>query len=260
MAARQKSSSTFDLSWKMVTGIYVLIFIITLIIYRVVSWVGKAWGGVSYFSLHDLWQTNGTVIDGLGKVWFIFAWGIAVTLLAAVISSRKPRDYSRGYIFGFGAWVSLHAGIFEELMYRWLRFSIAMVILPLTNFILFGFIPGNEGLVHWVYESLLIPVANWSTFGALHEYLYDPRSWVIGAAIISANGKFREDHEANGLFSQVNAWFLGMVFFYLTFHYGLFTAIVAHVLYDMAIFTVAAITSPKRTTYYRARSSYDYRR
>ncbi len=39
----------------------------------------------------------------------------------------------------------------------------------------------------------------------------------------------------------VNAWFGGMVMFWLMFHYGLWTAIVAHILYDICVFTSRAI-------------------
>lgn len=191
------------------------------------------WGDYALFSINELWSRSSSPFEGLGKVWFIFVWGVAVTLLAGIITSRTPRDYSPGFVLGHGVWVSLNAGIFEELIYRWLRFSVAMITLPFFNFITFG-------LLKWAYESFLIPIADWATFGALHDYLFHPASWVIGAAIISANGSFRDGHEGNGFFSWVNSWFIGMVFFYLMFNYGLLTAIIAHVLYDVAIFVVSA--------------------
>jgi hypothetical protein len=39
----------------------------------------------------------------------------------------------------------------------------------------------------------------------------------------------------------VNSWFLGMVLFYIMFHYGLLSAIIVHFIYDFIIFTIRAI-------------------
>jgi hypothetical protein len=230
MSSSKQTVDIFDVDAGMVTYLYIRTFIIMLGIFLVLS---IFWGQYALFSIQDLSSQNANLFEGLGKVWFIFAWGVVVTLLAGIITSRMPRDYSPSYVLGHGIWVSLNAGVFEELIYRWLRFSVAMITLPFFNLITFG-------LLKWAYQTFLIPIADFATFGALHDYLFHPASWVIGAAIISANGSFRDGHEGNGWFSYVNSWFIGMVFFYLMFNYGLFTAIIAHVLYDVAIFVVSA--------------------
>jgi hypothetical protein len=129
---------------------------------------------------------------------------------------------------------------------------IAMIVLPFLNFLLFGFIPGYEGLLHWLYGYAFVPLADFVTFGALHDMLFHPVSWTIGAAIITANGSFMDAHEQNGIFNQINSWFIGMVMFYLMFHYGLLTAIVAHVLYDVVVFACAALAASWRPTYQRS--------
>jgi len=222
-------------------GIYIKRVLIMLIPFGILM---LFWGEYNLFPIGDIWMANGNVLEGLASVWFIFAWGATFVLVVSVTQlisgKRGNKKASSGEILLSGAWISLNAGIFEELEFRWLRFSIAMIILPFANFILFGFISGQMGLLHWAYEYFLVPLADFVTFGALQDFLFHPASWVVGAAIISANGKFREAHEKNSWFNSVNAWFIGMVMFYLMFNYGLFTAIVAHVLYDMVLFVVAA--------------------
>ena len=119
-------------------------------------------------------------------------------------------------------------------------------MLPFLNLITFG-------LLEWLYTNVLVPVANWATFGALSEFLFHPASWVVGAAIISANGFFRDGHKGNGFIGWVNSWFIGMVLFYLMLNYGLWTAIVAHILYDVVVFTAVAIATSWQPTMYSAR-------
>ena len=238
-----------DITWWMVTATYLLLVGVTLLFFGVLN---LFWGEYVVFPFDKLWSTDKTVGAGLAKVWFIFAWAAGATLLIGLITRNMPRSHSSGRIFGAGMWISLHAGIFEELTYRWLRFSIAMITFPFVNWLLLGFIPGFPGLLRWAYESFLIPIANFVTFGALDDYLFYPTTWVVGAAIISANGKFLEAHEQNGWLNQINAWFIGMVMFYLMFSYGLFTAIIAHVLYDVVVFATAAMTNSWRPGMARA--------
>lgn len=239
MSRRKEKPDVFEMSWWVITGSYVLYFLIALALFGVLS---VFWGQYVLFSIEDLWLNNPDILAGISKVWFLFAWGIVATLIIGILVRKASRTNDPGLIFGKGIWLSINAGFFEELIYRWLRFSVAMIVLPFLNLITFG-------LVKWVYEFILIPIANWVTVGALSEFLFHPASWVIGAAIISANGSFRDAHKANGLINAVNSWFIGMVFFYLMFNFGLVTAIVAHVLYDICVFTTMAITMSWRPAY-----------
>lgn len=244
----RKRDSILDTEWWRIT-IYLLLEVALLLVgLWFLQWVSQLWGGVLYFSLAELWSSDGTVAQGLNAVWFIFLWAFAVNLYYGVRSSHELSEFSSAHILSAGTWISLNAGVFEELAYRWLRFSIAMLTLPLVNFILFGFVPGQMGLLHWLYEYILLPIANFTTFGALDDYLFHPASWVIGAAIISANGKFRAAHSYAGFLTWINSWFIGMVMFYLMFNYGLLTAIIAHVLYDLVVFGTAAFMNSLRPT------------
>ncbi|HTE57140.1 MAG TPA: hypothetical protein VK694_00190 [Verrucomicrobiae bacterium] len=197
----------------------------------------------------DLWKPDGNVGAAIGKVSFIFAWAIGVTLVIGIYQVVKevPREHDPGETFWKGLWISINAGFFEELIYRWLRFFIAMVLLRFLNAIFYGF-------VAWWYTEIMIPVVNWETLGALEPQLTGHPEWLFGAAVLSAATKFEEAHEYQGWFGKTNAWFIGMVLFYVMFNYGLWAAIVVHVLYDVCVFTTRAFVNSRLEDPYRRRS------
>jgi hypothetical protein len=197
--------------------------------------VGRDWMELPFFAA---WEIRGGLLDGLGQVWFIFAWAVVSTLAAAMIARRRGLWLAAPArtILGRGVWASVNAGVFEEIIFRWLAFLSAMVVLRFLNWVTFG-------LLEWLYTAVLVPVANWLTFGALDAQLYGP--WVLAAAIISTNAHFRDGHQYLGFVGWVNAWFIGMVMFWLMFNYGLLTAIAAHIVYDVGIVVVLAIVGPR---------------
>lgn len=232
MAREKEHVSTLELSPLGVTVSYT-IHLAGWLIALGVLWI--FWSQYSLYTFKDLWGSNPSLFSGMGDVWLVFVWAAFVPLVIGLFQIGNTRPISLGSVFGKGAWISLNAGLFEELMYRWLRFSIAMITLPFFNLITFG-------LLRWVYENILIPVANWATFNQLNDVLHDPKGWVVGAAIISANGVFRDAHEYQGWFGQLNAWFMGMVLFYVMFHHGLLAAIGVHILYDLIVFSTLTFT------------------
>ena len=201
--------------------------------------VNLFWGDKILPTIDELWGSGVISIDGLGRVWFIFVWGFVATLLIGLLLRSSTLSSSRTVAVLKGWWVSLNAGVFEEIIFRWMIFFSSMVVLTFLSWITFG-------LVKWFYTHALIPLANFTTFHALESQLYDPRSWLIGAAIVMASVKFRNAHEHLGLIGWVNSWFGGMVMFWLMFNFGLLTAIVAHVVYDMIVFTTSALTAEKK--------------
>lgn len=228
-------------------ALYVLATAFLLLIYGICYWFAGDWMVLSFGAL---WKPHADIGTALGRVWFIFPWGAGVTLLAGLnhVWWGDERNYGPVETFVKGWWLSANAGFFEELMFRWLTFFTAMVVLRAFNAITFGF-------VEWLYTSALIPAANWATFHALDHQLQHLHYWILGAAVISANADFRDDHKYLGPFGFINAWFLGMVMFWLVFNYGLWAAIVAHILYDGCIFTslalIRALQPSGRTPYYR---------
>ena len=203
--------------------------------YLLIHWL---WSDYELLSLTDILY-GGVSLAGLVSVWFIFVWAAAVTAVQIIRTERSSTTESKASQLGTGAWVSLHAGVFEELVYRGLTFICMMAVVPFLNYITFG-------IVGWFYVELLIPIANWTSLGALEPWLYHESGWVMGAAIIAANVLFRDEHKHLGKFGWINAWFMGLVMFYLALNYSMLTAIVAHVVYDLIIFSMCALNT-KRT-------------
>ncbi len=193
------------------------------------------WGQLILVDFSQLWGFNP---GGLLQVWWIFGWAA----LFALIGAGSYTYESKPMLLWRAAWLSLNAGFWEELLYRCVLFCTAMIAMPFLNFITFG-------LVGWLNTAILIPFTNWVTFGALAPQLYGA-TWVLGAAVISAAGDFRDAHKYLGWFGWLNSWFLGMVFFWLMFNYGIITAMVAHAVYDLILLSARALKS-ERSIYYR---------
>ncbi len=232
--SQESHSDPFDTSMPLVTGLYIGWLAFSFVVYVVLK---LFWGDMMLVNFHDLQGPPGTSIwSGIGKVWFIFPWGVGATLLFSYFKRDEIRKHEPAEVLGKGIWLSLNAGLFEELIFRWFAFVCAMVTLPLVNLITFGF-------VQWFYTSVLIPVANWSTLGALEPQLLGHPQWVFGAAIVLAAAKFRDAHEHLGFVGWLNSWFLGMIMFWLMFNYGIWTAVVVHALYDVVVFAAVAVAT-----------------
>lgn len=168
---------------------------------------------------------------GVTAVWPLFI----LPALMAIVGRRTNSFSSRGTLLGRAVWLSLNAGIWEELIYRWLFFLGAMVMIPFFNLITFG-------LVKLLYVHLLIPFTNFATFGMLDSYLHSS-NWVLGAAIVSASASFRDAHEKHGFFGKIIVWYAGVVLFWVMFNYGIATAMAVHTLYDLIVFVPRALKS-----------------
>ena len=231
----ERKPGVLDQSPAEVTLNYLVILALIVIVYMFAWIFGRNWM-VLHFS--DLWKSGVNTPEAFGRVWFIFVWAFGFTFVAGALSviRREPQDRDPLVVLGRGQWLSWNAGFFEELIFRCFAFLSSMVFLRLLNAITYGF-------VSWFYSQFMIPLANWATFGAL-ELQLKQSGWLLAAAIISTNGEFRDAHKYNGLVGYINSWFLGMVFYWLVFNYGLMTAIWVHIAYDAIIFaTVAATTA-----------------
>lgn len=168
----------------------------------------------------------------------LFCYGLLINI-PGYMSGIKS-SYTRNELFVEGTKISLFAGIVEELIFRWIFFYSAIIAIAVVDFILLGFI-FPYGILGALYNWILIPISSFLTAGYLDTWLYHIDSWVIGAAIISANGKFRDGHSYQGCLGYLTSWFAGMIFFYIMFTGGIFAAIVVHFFYDFFICTTAAI-------------------
>lgn len=189
------------------------------------------WPSLIPFDAFEFWSVKGTAMDWLVAGWPLLAWGTFMATLAAalnghLLSARAAKDR-----FWTGVGLSVFAGVMEEIAFRWLIFLSAIVAVKWTNFLLLGFI--GLGIPEFLYLHLGGPLADFTTFGALHPQLFHPASWAVGAAILSANAFFRDGHKYQGPVGWINSWFCGMFLFWVMFHYGLPIAILLHFVYDL---------------------------
>ncbi len=94
---------------------------------------------------------------------------------------------------------------------------------------------GFAGLhpIPWIFNEVLIPVADFATAGRLHEVL-TTAPWAVAAAILTSNGRFRNSHTYQGLIGWIWSWYLGMFLFLVLFEHGLVAAIAVHIAYNLA--------------------------
>ncbi len=213
------------------TAFFSLIFVVVVKIF---------WPETIPFTMFQFFHFNAPIGDVLAASWPIFAWGVGASAYQ-LVRTLNPKHVNRNaeQILSKGFEISLFAGVFEEISFRWLIFYDAIVAAKITNFLLLGF--AGHGITEWLYTSVFGPVANFVTLGILEPYLLNGFGWAVGMAIIVSNGKFQNGHTYQGWFGWVNSWFMGMFFFYLMFKYGLLASMLVHFLYDFFIFSAAYI-------------------
>lgn len=206
----------------------------------VVLFVEGLWPNVIPFTLFQFWKLDGSIGDVLKASWPVFAWGAGISFLFTVIT-RNDRDVNRNAeaILGVGCLFSAWAGVVEEIAFRWLIFYGQIIGYKVLNWLFFGW-AGFEPF-EWIYLHIEAPIANFVTLGYLETILFNGFGLSVGAALLTSNGKFRDEHIYQGLLGLINSWFIGMFFFYLMFQYGLIASIITHFLYDMFIFVVLYI-------------------
>lgn len=212
----------------------------SLLVILICEWL---WPELIPFRFLDVWRAERPWYQGVLAAWPTFAFALTCTSIVA-FSTQNPLIVNRyaEEIFTGGFFSSLKAGVFEELAFRWLIFYNVIVGVQITNWLFFKFLFG-WGMVEWLFLHFFGPVANFFTMGYLAPYLFSHLGWMVGAAIISCNGKFRDGHAYNGWLGLVISWFMGMYLFYLMFNYGLLAAMVSHFIYDLLIFVVLYIDS-----------------
>ncbi|MBW4061629.1 CPBP family intramembrane metalloprotease [Candidatus Saccharibacteria bacterium] len=218
-----------------VTLFYLAITVASYALYHYLQHLPEASGVMSAGSL---WQQKGSVTDGLRSVWLIFAWGFGVQALIQVVRvfERKPRDANLPDLLRHGAYLSAHAGLFEEIVFRLYAFLSFIIILHYLNDHVWG---GLQSLA----TGVILPAANWLTLGVFHGQ-FNAANWALGLAVIIGSLFFRSAHVHYGYLSKLNVWIIGLVMFWLTLNYGLITAIIAHFLYDFCVFAAIALTAP----------------
>lgn len=187
----------------------------------------------------DLWSFHNTgILEWLKAGLPIFIWGAGLATLVAFIQ-RHPEERRRQAerILAGGLAINVIAGTTEEIMFRWLIFLSSTVVVQVANFLFFGWL--GFGIAEWFQNVIAGPIANFFTAGFLEQYVNNPAIWMVGAGMISANAFFRDGHKYQGWLGCTNSWFCGMFFFYMTFHYGLVSAMITHFIYNCIVMTIA---------------------
>jgi hypothetical protein len=216
-----------------VTAFYILL---TAAAYGAYYYLQRFPQSVGIVTSSDLWMTKGSVFQGISSVWFIFAWGFGLQSLIQIVRvfKRDPREASLSQLLRHGAIMSANAGFFEEVIFRLYAFLSFIILMRLVN-------DHVSGALQAAATHVILPAANFITFGVFQPQF---SNWATGLAVIAGSLFFRSAHVHYGKFSKFNVWVIGLVMFWLTFHYGLITAIAAHFLYDLCVFTAIALTAP----------------
>ncbi len=196
------------------------------------------WPSLIPFRFFEFWTTKGSLWDAVTSMWPLYVWGIVLNLIHFAYNGR-PQGAPAEILIG-GTIVSLLAGVTEEIAFRWLIFFSSIVLIPVTDWILLGFM--GIHIVQWVY-GWICWAANIATLGYLSAYLFHPWGWAVGAAMISSNGRFRNAHAYQGIVGIIDAWFFGMCMFWVLFNHGIIAAIITHFLFDFFIFLLVAISA-----------------
>ena len=196
------------------------------------------WPRVIPFQILELWRVHGSPVSWLTATLPLFAWGVGTTALIIFHKRKSPMQmpFFPEDILREGAVISAAAGIAEEITFRWLFFFESIILLKAANFLFFGFL--GFGILEWVHLHVLGPVANFTTFHFLENFVFHSSGWAVGAGMLASNASFRNGHGHLGSLALMNSWCLGMYLFWITFAFGLPIAILAHFLYDFLIYGV----------------------
>lgn len=221
--------------WLSTPLFYGVLLAVTVGAYLLMSRLPQAQGVIS---AGDLLRSKGDLWQGLSQVWFIFAWGFGIQFLIQIwrVVRLKRREAGMEALMRRAVWLSANAGLFEEIIFRLYGFLSTIIALRYFD-------EAWHGVLEGIAVNFMLPVANFVTFG-LFQREFTGSDWAIGMAIILGSLFFRSAHIHYGLLAKANVWLIGMVMFWLMFNYGLVAAILAHFLYDAAVFLAIAFTSP----------------
>ena len=184
----------------------------------------------------EFWEIKTPLTEAVTNMWPLYLWGIVGTVgLNIYYSDQQP---TMGDDIGMFAQsiipISLWAGITEEIIYRWLMFLMVIVTIQATDWILLGF--ADLHMIQWLIVNITAPVSNFLTLGFLEPYLLNT-NWAVGAAVIVSCHNFQKGHAHQGTIGYLNSWFMGMCFFWVMFNHGIIVAMLAHVIYDIVVFS-----------------------
>jgi len=205
--------------------------------------------------------------------WPLLLWGATATLVLNLFASSDwpIRASENQQILTLGVMTSILAGIWEEIGYRWLFICFSMVSISVLNWIFgvgLGWIIATVCSIGCLYlfsqkeifigiivlviavlaaavalyadpvlflYKILVWIIHYTTFGLMDSVLYGSHDTLFVFGAIAANTLFRDGHKYQGPLGIVNSWYCGMAMLYAMMTYGLWTAVVIHVLYNITI-------------------------
>lgn len=175
-----------------------------------------------FFNPSGLLIRTNDILGAVAEIWPFFLYGL---IMAFISLTEVTEIYKKETILVKDAYLSVMAGILEEVLYRCLFIFTSMVLIAILDLITFG-------LMLWLYRNLVFPIADILTLGLMHGTIYGPPVLFMAGGL-SANAAFRDGHKYQGLYGYISSWFVGMYLLYMMLTYGLVIAILAHMIYDL---------------------------
>ncbi len=197
------------------------------------------WEAIPY-RFEEFLFLKGTAWEIFLTCWPIFAIGISlnVYLMARSVNPVEVHQNASSIpVTGF--FQSLVAGLFEEIVFRWvLLYGFMGMIWFIDRITLRIFdVAALQVIANTPVVSFFV---NFITSGA-PEVAQHPGAWTIGFAAFLSNIKFQRGHLYLGIHGMIFSGIAGLYFFQLTFVHGLFAAIIVHFLFDMLVFVMLLI-------------------
>lgn len=194
------------------------------------------------YGLFQLWDSTGSILSWLIAGSGIILWGFLIAARTVALGDVDNNE-NAAKTFRSGVLLSISDAIGSELQYRWTYFFLFAMVLPIADWCLggfmftFGYTTFNGGVLHAFVTFIGAPVVNFLTYGLLEPQLMDSNKWFVAGAILWSTRLYRDMHQNPGVFGVLNSWFLGLMFFFIMFTYGLLATIVVHALYHLVIFS-----------------------
>lgn len=147
-------------------------------------------------------------------------------LILALVSTKDIQKIkAKEVVLLRSIYLSVMAGILEEIGYRCIFIFAAMIPIAIIDFLLFG-------IATWINQVIIFPIVNLLTLGLMAGTIYGLPPLLIAGAI-DANLTFRDGHKYQSAFGYINSWFVGMYLLFIMFTQGLLIAIFVHMIYDL---------------------------
>ncbi len=160
-----------------------------------------------------------------------YRWLFVCTFMITIVVSNWLFSTFLGYILGgmivMGG-IIIVANSERKLLERLLG------ILSICSGLILVYISRSIDPIFWFYDRITLPIVNFVTLYQLENIIYNPtypKLFIYG--LVAANSSFKDGHKYQGMYGYFNSWIIGFILMYAMLTYGLTTAIIIHIIYDM---------------------------